>query len=59
MIGGAIDAADMYRTDLAQAALDSLATDMPDADLVGADFVTAEVEGDAQRRVIFNSLEGS
>ena len=44
VISEAIDAADMYRTDLAQAALDSLATDMADADLVGADFVAAEVE---------------
>ncbi|MBE2183552.1 MAG: ABC transporter substrate-binding protein [Anaerolineae bacterium] len=34
----------MYRTDLAQAALDSLASDMADLDTVGADFEAAEVE---------------
>ena len=44
VIAEAIPAADMFRTDLAQAALDSLATDMPDADLMGADYVPAEVE---------------
>lgn len=34
----------MYRTDLAQAALDSLSEDMADLDAVGADFEAAEVE---------------
>ncbi|MFN8379161.1 MAG: ABC transporter substrate-binding protein [Anaerolineae bacterium] len=43
VISEAIPAADMFRTDLAQAALDSLATDQPDTDLVGADYVPAEV----------------
>lgn len=33
-----------YRTDLAQAALDSLQTDMPDLDVMGADFEALEVE---------------
>jgi len=33
-----------FRNDLAQAALDSLATDFPDLDLVGAEFVAPEVE---------------
>ncbi|MFN8531175.1 MAG: ABC transporter substrate-binding protein [Anaerolineae bacterium] len=33
-----------YRTDLAQAALDSLQADMPDLDVTGADYVPAEVE---------------
>ncbi|MBZ0304386.1 MAG: ABC transporter substrate-binding protein [Anaerolineae bacterium] len=32
-----------YRTDLAQAALDSLGTDMPDVDLTGADWKRTEV----------------
>jgi hypothetical protein len=43
VIAEAIPAADMFRTDLAQAALDSLATDMADADLMGADYTPAEV----------------
>lgn len=43
VISEAIPAVDMFRTDLAQAALDSLATDMADADLVGADYVAADV----------------
>jgi NitT/TauT family transport system substrate-binding protein len=34
----------MYRTDLAQAALDGIMADMADLDLMGADFVPAEVE---------------
>ena len=33
-----------YRTDLAQAALDSLMTDMADLDVMGADYTPAEVE---------------
>src|SRR5690606_27014995 len=33
-----------YRTDLAQAALESLQADMPDLDLVGADWERVEVE---------------
>lgn len=33
-----------YRSDLAQAALDSLQADMPDLDVVGADYVAPEVE---------------
>jgi hypothetical protein len=33
----------MFRTDLAQAALDSLMSDMMDSDFVGADFEPADV----------------
>lgn len=43
VISAAIPAEEMYRTDLAQAALDSLMNDMPDLDLVGADYVPADV----------------
>jgi NitT/TauT family transport system substrate-binding protein len=43
VISEAIPAEDMFRTDLAQAALDSLMTDMADSDFVGANFEAAEV----------------
>jgi NitT/TauT family transport system substrate-binding protein len=43
VISEAIPAEVMFRTDLAQAALDSLMTDMADSDFVGADFEAAEV----------------
>lgn len=44
VIAEPIAAEDMFRTDLAQAALDSLMTDMADVDLVGAEYVAEEVE---------------
>jgi hypothetical protein len=43
VISEAIPAEEMFRTDLAQAALDSLMSDMMDSDFVGADFEAADV----------------